>query len=209
MLQRLFPKEENFFVLFNKFGELLTESMNELSKIVEDPKCAELGCFHLREIENRGDNLTHHTFELLHKTFITPFDREDIHNLITSLDDVIDLIETVAQRIYIFKIDGTTVPELKELTFISTECVKLVHKLLSHLDNLKNPDAILALCVEINRLENDADLVLRRSLARIFNEEPDVRQLIKLKEIFEFLEKVTDACENIANIAEGIVLDYA
>jgi uncharacterized protein Yka (UPF0111/DUF47 family) len=146
--------------------------------------------------------------DLLHQTFITPLDREDIHELSSTLDDVLDFIDAAAQRVLLFEIKQMP-NEGRELAEVCVQATQKVQVAVGHLDNLKDPTAIKKLCVEINRLENEADHILRAAVAKLFRDENDIKNLIKLKEVYEILETVTDLCEDVANIIDGIVLEYA
>jgi len=159
-------------------------------------------------IEKDGDRVTHRTMETLHKTFITPIDREDIHRLSTAMDDILDLLEDCAQSISLYDVHGPTL-EAKRLADICLGCAEKVREGVSMLDNMDNAQRIFAVCTEIDRLESEADYVMRAAIAKLFREEPDVRELIKLRAIYEILEAVTDRCEDVANILEGIVLENA
>lgn len=207
MFRRFFPGEDSFFSMFTSMGDLLVESCTEFRTLLADPRKAELTCHHLSDIESRADSITHSTVQLLHRTFITPFDRDDIHALITSLDEIIDLIEAAGHRFLMFEITEVT-QEMRELAQIFTEASLKVKEALGLLSNLKNPEQLMQICVEINRLENDSDRIYRRSLSKIFREEKDPRKLIILKEVYSIFESVTDACEEVANLIEGIILDY-
>jgi predicted phosphate transport protein (TIGR00153 family) len=162
----------------------------------------------IEEYEHQADQVTHATMALLHKTFITPLEREDIHQLISKLDDIVDMIDAAAQRVVMYDIREKT-PEFVSLTEICGKSCELIQKVVSDLNNIKNPAEILKHCIEINRLENEADHLLRVGLARLFKDENDIKRLIKYKELYEVLEEVTDRCEDVANIVEGIVLEYA
>ncbi|MFM8315674.1 MAG: DUF47 domain-containing protein, partial [Deltaproteobacteria bacterium] len=150
----------------------------------------------------------HTTMDLLHQTFITPLDREDIHELSSTLDDVLDFIDAAAQRILLYEIKHMP-NEGRELAEVCVQAAQKVQVAVGYLDNLKNPEEIKKLCVEINRLENEGDHILRAAVAKLFREENDMKTLIKLKEVYEILETVTDLCEDVANIIDGIVLEYA
>jgi predicted phosphate transport protein (TIGR00153 family) len=202
------PREENFFVQFTAIADQIVLAAHEFRKMLTDLPNVGRYCSSLKDIEHRGDDITHLTKDLLHKTFITPMDREDIHRLISRLDDVLDFIEAAGQRVGLYGI--TSVPkEFFSLADIIVESCEHVRRAVQGLQDLKHPEGIGRTCVEINRLENDADHVLRNAIAKLFREETDVRQLIKLKEIFELLETVTDRCEDVANVIDGIVLEYA
>jgi predicted phosphate transport protein (TIGR00153 family) len=152
--------------------------------------------------------VTHAALEMLHKTFITPLDREDIHQLITRMDDILDLMEDAGQTVSLYDIKQIT-PEAKRLAELCLSCCEKVRACVGLLHNMKNAREMLAICAEIDRLESDADHVMRAAMSKLFREEPDVRNLIKLKAIYEILESVTDRCEDVANIIEGIIVENA
>ncbi len=208
MFSSLVPKEGRFFDLFKELGDCIVQGAVEFRELAMNLKEAERRVRAIKDIEHRGDEITHQTMDLLHKTFITPMDRDDIHKLVSRMDDILDFTDAAAQRLFLFQVEELPKEGL-ELAEICVQSARLVQAAVSSLDNLKNPDNIIKTCVEINRLENDADHVLRSGLARLFKEEPDLRKLIKLKEIYELLETVTDRCEDVANIIDGIVLEYA
>jgi predicted phosphate transport protein (TIGR00153 family) len=158
--------------------------------------------------EQDADKVTHETVTLLHKTFITPFDRDDIHKLITNMDDILDLIQDVAESAMLYDLQRIT-PEARQLSELNEMCCERVRAAVALLDNMANADAILKICEEIDKLESDADRVMRSAMSKLFRDETDVRQLIKLKAIYELLEAVSDKCEDVANIIEGVVLENA
>jgi uncharacterized protein len=208
MFGSIIPREGKFFDLFNQAADLLVEGAKEFQKMVADLEHSEVHSRNIKTIEHKADEVTHQTVALLHKTFITPLDREDIHQLISRMDDILDFIEAASERIHLYGITQST-PEMKMLADISTRSSEYIKHIVAKLENLKDPTDIVKHCVEINRLENEADHVLRAAMAKLFKEELDTRQLIKLKEIYELLETVTDRCEDVANVIEGIVLEYA
>lgn len=208
MFGRFLPQEMGFFALFNESGDHMVAAVHEFKRLLDNPQEMESRSRTIKELEHKADDVTHRTMMLLHRTFITPLDREDIHALIKTMDDILDFIDAAAQRLYLYEVRH--IPEsMHRLTEITIESVQLVKKLVGLLTNLKQTDELLKTCVEINRLENDADMVLRASVAQLFREEQDLRLLIKLKEIYELLETVTDRCEDVANVVESIVLEYA
>ncbi|MBB5392947.1 hypothetical protein HDC89_003129 [Herbaspirillum sp. SJZ102] len=162
----------------------------------------------IETVEKQADKVTHTTIDLLHKTFITPLDRDDIHQLITRMDDILDLLEDAAQTISLYDIKSIT-PEAKRLAELCLACAEKVQAAVALLHNMDNSRQILAICQEIDRLESDADHVMRAAMSKLFRDEPDVRTLIKLKAIYEILETVTDRCEDVANIIEGIIVENA
>jgi predicted phosphate transport protein (TIGR00153 family) len=160
------------------------------------------------QIETSADKITHETVALLHKTFITPFDREDIHQLISQMDDILDLTQDVAESVVLYDIQLVT-PEAIQLALLSQMCCERVRSAVAMLNNMDNADPILKLCTEIDQLESDADRVMRSAMSKLFRDEADVRQVIKLKAIYELLESLTDKCEDVANTIEGVVLENA
>lgn len=202
------PREDRFFGYFRNSAELMVEGAKALKVMVGDLKRSELHCKTIKDIEHKADDITHKTVALLHQTFITPLDREDIHELITKLDDVLDLIEAASQRIFLYSIEKST-PELDALVEIVIHAAEKTKVAIDKLENLKKPDELISICIEINRIENDGDNALRVGMAKLFKDETDIKQLIKYKEVYELLESVTDKCEDVANIIEGIVLEYA
>jgi predicted phosphate transport protein (TIGR00153 family) len=176
--------------------------------MMDDLGQVERHAHNIKSVETKADIVTYQTIQLLHQTFITPIDRDEIHQLITRMDDVLDLMEDVSQSVFLY--DIRRIPdEAKRLAEICVACAEKVKAAVKLLDNMKNAETIMKLCGEIDRLETDADQVLRSALAKLFRHEPDTRELIKLKEIYEHLEAVTDRCEDVANIIEGIVLESA
>jgi len=184
------------------------EAARLLGTMLTDPSRAAELAKTISEVESAGDKITHETIAQLHGTWITPIDRADIHALITRLDDVLDLIEAVSERILLYGI--TQCPEfvvrLSEVVIRATEAVD---KAVSLLPRVKQPKEMLDLCVEINRLENEADSVYRRALAELFKGGFEAIEVLKWRDLIDNLESATDRCEDVANILEGIVLEYA
>ncbi|MCX7178131.1 MAG: DUF47 family protein, partial [Proteobacteria bacterium] len=157
-------------------------------------------------IETRADRITHETIALLHRTFITPFDRDAIHQLISRMDDILDLMQDIAESLVLYDVRKVS-QEARQLADISLSCCERVKSVVALLPDMGNAHAILKTCEEIDQLESNADHVMRAAVSKLFREEPDVRQVIKLKVIYELLEMVTDRCEDVADIIEGIVLE--
>ncbi len=208
MFGRLMPTEGKFFDLFIQHGELCVKGGKELVSLMTNFDDLEHRVHAIETIEKQADKVTHATLELLHKTFITPLDRDDIHQLITRMDDILDLMEDVGQTIWLYDIKQIT-PEAKRLAELCQACCEKVLASISLLHNMNNAREILNICADIDRLESDADHVMRAAMSKLFREEPDVRNLIKLKAIYEILETVTDRCEDVANIVEGIIVENA
>ncbi len=208
MFSRFLPTENKFFEIFNAHAECLVDGIHELRRLIDNLGEAEIHKQNVQASEKRADKLTHEAMDLLHKVFITPFDRDEIHKLISTMDDILDLIEDVATAIWLYDVQ-TLPPEARQLVQISVACCEQVKLAVAQLNNMKNADEILAICTEIDRLESEADSELRGVISKLFREENDVKALIKYKAIFELLEEVTDKCEDVANIIEGIVLENA
>jgi predicted phosphate transport protein (TIGR00153 family) len=208
MFGRLMPHEGRFFDLFKELAELIVQGSRELVALMATFDDVERRRFNIETIEKKGDKVTHATVELLHKTFITPLDRDDIHQLITNMDDILDLIEDSAQSISMYDV-RTVTPDAARLAEICVDCAEKVKEAVELLPNMQNGRKILEVCGDIDKLESEADHVMRTAMAKLFRDEPDVRQLIKLRTVYELLEEMTDRCEDVANIIEGIVLENA
>ena len=206
MLGRLMPREGNFFELFNAHAACIAEGSHELAMMMTSFTELEAHAQRIDAAERAADKITHEAITLLHKTFITPFDREQIHGLITRMDDILDLTQDVAESVVLYDIRKIT-PYAKQLAEICQMCCDRVRAAVGLLTNVKRPEAILKTCEEIDRLESDADRVMRAAMSKLFRDEADVKQLIKLRTIYELLELITDRCEDVANIIEGIVLE--
>ncbi len=211
MLGRLMPREGRFFDLFNAHAERIVEGAGHLVLLMQRYDDATVRQAELEEIdriETSADKIAHETFALLHKTFVTPFDREDIHQLISRMDDILDLTQDVAESVMLYDIQ-TVSQEAIQLASLSQMCCERVRSAVALLTNMDNAEAILKLCTEIDQLESDADRVMRSAMSKLFRDESDVRQVIKMKAIYEQLESLTDKCEDVANILEGVVLENA
>ena len=206
MFGRLMPQEGRFFELFNEHATEVVQGSRELAALMANGDDLERRAHNVESIEKRADRITRSTIELLHKTFITPLDRDDIHQLISKMDDILDLIEDSAQLMFLYDV-RTPTPEAKKLADICVVCCEKVKSAVALLPNMDNAAGIMAICTDIDQLESDADHVMRAAIARLFRDEPDVRELIKLRTIYEHLETVTDRCEDVANIIQGIVLE--
>ena len=208
MFGRLMPQEGRFFENFQELAELIVQASGELQALMSSFEDVERRRFNIETLEKKGDKVTHATVELLHKTFITPLDRDDMHRLVTRMDDILDLIEDAAQSVSMYDVRSVTTDaaRLAELCVGCAEKVKAAVALLPDMDNARR---IIEVCAEIDRFESEADHLMRTAMAKLFRDEPDVRQLIKLRAIYELLEQMTDRCEDVANIIEGIVVENA
>lgn len=209
ILQYLLPKDRKFFPLFKQATENLVKGSKQLVEMVNAPveKRREL----IKEIEHTehtGDNITHMIFNELGRNFITPFDREDIHALASSIDDILDLIEGTAKRIDLYKVTEISEPMIMLSDIILKGAVEL-NVAVINLEGMKRIDEIKEACVRINSLENNADDVFNMAIARLFDDEKDAVKIIKVKEILQALETATDKCEDAANVIESIIIKYA
>ena len=202
---RLIPRETKFFELFAELSGYLTEGAKLLRSTLEDPRDLQLRVQEVQAVEHKGDKATHAIITKLNQTFITPFDREDIHHLASSLDDVLDFVNAAATRLVMYKIyqPPPTSAELAGLIVLQSE------ELARGVSLLEKNGEVLKHCEEINRLEDEADHVSRRAIASLFDTEKDPIQLIKVKELYEILEVATDKAEDAANVLETIVLKNA
>jgi predicted phosphate transport protein (TIGR00153 family) len=203
---RLIPRDTRFFDFFAEMAGNLGEGARLLKRILDDFQDVEDRVRQLKDIEHRGDEMTHNILTKLNQTFITPFDREDIHRLASSLDDVLDFIYAAGIRLVMFRIKAAP-PAASKLAEIIIRQTDQLSQAMSRLE--RKHDQVLENCVEINRLENEADLVARTAIAALFDEEKDPIALIKLKELYEVLETATDKAEDAANVLEGVVLKSA
>lgn len=203
------PREGRFFDYFNAHAEqvaLASEQLVALMSASLDDMPAIVAT--IDEIETRADKITHDTVALLHTTFITPFDRDAIHSLINNLDDIVDSIQDVAEGISLYNIRRLT-PDAVQMAELTQSCADRVKQIVSLLDSMEHAGDILRTCREIEQLESDVDRVMRAALSRVFRDEREPLQVIKMKAIYEGLEKISDCCEDVSKIVEGIVLENA
>ena len=203
----LIPRERKFFVLFEQSAQnavKITHQLKDMVHIWENVK-ERVGV--IADLEHQGDAITHHIFEQLHRSIITPFDREDIALLAHSLDDVTDFVHDAADAMLLYRIEQPT-NRAKELVDIVAQAVTEVEKAVSEIYDRTGRKQILKRCVEINRLENMGDSVFRSAMAELFDDSADFAGLIKWREIYQHMESVIDRCEDIANILEGVSLKY-
>jgi predicted phosphate transport protein (TIGR00153 family) len=209
---KLLPREGNFFEMFNQHAARIVEAAQAFALLVANYDNADLRDKYTREVdaaERAADRVTHDVNRLIHKTFITPIDRDQIHTLINTMDDVADLIQDSAETMSLYDLRRVN-DEITRLTDLAVKCCERLKEavaLIGGLADAPTAEAALKTCEEIDRLESDADRVMRSAMSKLFREEPDVRELIKLKAIYELLETITDKCEDVANVIEGIVLE--
>jgi len=203
---RLIPRETKFFRMFRDVSENLTEGASLLHDILKNPQDLPVRINRLQEIEHRGDDMTHDIIRMLNQIFITPFDREDIHALTSSLDDVLDYVNSAATRMKLYRIT-TPPPAAAVLAELIVKQSQELSKAVSLLE--EEHQKVLDHCVVVNQLENEADRVSRQAIAELFEYEKDPIQLIKIKELYEVLETATDKAEDAANVLEAVVLKSA
>jgi uncharacterized protein len=200
--------DRSFYEAFERHAARILEAGNLIAQMARTPERAVELAKAIKDVEDAGDKITHETIARLHKTWITPIDRADIHSLITALDDVLDLIDAVSERIALYEVKDSPafVIDLADSLQRATVAVDQAIKLLPQ---VKQPKQMLDLCVEINRLENEADDAYRHGLATLFRGGYDAIAVMKWRDIIDNLESATDRCEDVANILEGIVLEYS
>ena len=202
---RFIPKEEKFFDLFEELADRIEAGGKLFLEIVKEDAYNEAQIARLKEIEHEADIITHRTYEKMHTTFLTPLDREDIHCLINKMDSILDMTEAAAVRLLLYKVKEPA-PALIEQARVLGEAIGKVKTIIHALREMKHAPLILQTCVEIHTLENAGDVILRSIMAHLFENEKDVRELIKWKEIHERIEEAIDVCEDVSNVVEGIVL---
>lgn len=202
LLRRMMPRDESFYDLFVQQAENIHAGAKALVDMLTHYTGVPEKAQSIKAIEHQGDDITHALIMKLNQTFVTPFDREDIHELSSRIDDVLDLTDAAASRLVIYRVDAVrpgTVDLAKVLLASAAEVVAAIHA-------LGKPDHALEHCIEINRLENESDRLCRTLIAQLFDEEKDPVQIIKWKEIFEVIETAVDKCEDVANVIEAVTL---
>lgn len=200
-------RDKVFWDAFTSHAGKSVEAAGLLEQMLVRPGEAARLAEQITALENAGDKITHDTVTALHSTWITPLDREEIHGLISKLDDVLDYVEAASERIALYEITSAT-PESVELAGVLRASTEDIVKAVSALQNLKDSRPVLDLCVSINKHENRADEIFRRGLARLFKEKLDPLEVMKWRDIYDCLETATDRAEDVANIIEGIVLEH-
>ena len=204
----LTPKEDKFFELFRATAKIACEGSEMLVEFIRDEVFSEEKLKEIKEIEHAGDKIQHQILEQLNKTFITPFDREDIYFIAKSMDDIIDCIEYTASRFIMLNVEKPTV-QAQELADLIVVCCKEVTYIMEQLKNMKNNKILAKKIIEVNRLEEEGDKLSRKAIKDLFRSELPVLDIIKWREIYEALENALDACEDVANAVEGVVMKNA
>lgn len=201
----LIPRENVFFDLFEKCAVNVAEGALVLNELLETFSDLDGRVAKIQEIEHRGDQLTHETLKKVNSTFITPLDREDIHELVCRMDDILDLTDGTLSRIKLYKIQQPT-EDIRALSRVLVKATAVLVEAVRGLRKLKKSEEILRLCVEIHTHENEGDRIHQHAIAALFDSQANPLDVIKWKDIYESLELATDRCEDVANILEGIVL---
>jgi len=209
LLSVLMPRERHFFTLFNRHASLVVEGSRALVEMLDsygDNGRRDAWIEKIQSIEESADAVTRETVSLMHTTFVTPFDRDQINRLISRMDDILDLIQDTAESMALYDVHSVT-PEAAHLANLIDLCCGRVQSAVGLLSSMDNGPEILKVCEEIDELETDADKVMRSAISRLFREEQDVRQLVKLKAVYELLETTTDKCHDVGKVIEGVVLE--
>lgn len=202
------PREEKFFDLFEQSARNMVKTAQELKELLDSWENVAIKVAGITELEHEGDSITHQIMAQLHRTFVTPFDREDIAQLAHVMDDVVDLIHSAADAMLIYKI-GQPTQRAKELADIIVQAAAEIARAMPLLRRRSELKKVLEHCVELNRLENMADKVFRSALGELFDDGKDTTYIIKWREVYEHMESATDRCEDVANVLEGVALKHA
>lgn len=204
----LFPKNDRFFDLFEESARNFVRAADLLKELMDRCEDVEEMVRQIHELEHHGDNITHRIMAELHGTFVTPIDREDIAQLAQRMDDVMDFIEAAAMRMMLYDIDRST-ERAKEMADVLVRVTSEVGKAIPRLRHRRELSHMREHCIEINRLENEADDVRRAALAELFHDQIELAEVIKWREIYEHMENAVDSCEDIADILEGVMIKRA
>jgi predicted phosphate transport protein (TIGR00153 family) len=210
-IANLVPREGKFFEYFNEHANRTAQASNELTLLLSE--YADVGARTVRierinVLEHEADRITHDTAALLHTIFVTPLDRDDIHRLISRMDDVLDLMQDAAESLSLYDVQKITAHAVELAQLLQNGCERM-QSAVALLSSMKNAPEILKLCREIDTMESRADRVMRTAISTLFRDEPDIRQVIKLKAIYELLETATDRCQDVADVIESVILQNA
>jgi len=211
---KLLPKDDNFFEMFNEHAGYIAVGARAFMSMIQHYAQQDLREKHAGEVvaaEHAADRITAEVNRKLHRSFVTPIDREQIHGLINAMDDILDLLQDSSEVMALYNVQHlpADVERLGDISMKCCQCVKHAVSLLPDLTRSQGAEAALKTCEEIDRLESDADRVMRGAMSKLFRDDIDVRELIKLKAIYEHLESISDRCEDVANLIEGIVLEHS
>jgi uncharacterized protein Yka (UPF0111/DUF47 family) len=208
MLQKLMPRADAFFNDFDAQCAVTVEGAHMLHALLSDYRDVANRVQALKEVEHKGDDVTRTAFQRLHQQFITPFDRTQIHSLLSRIDDVLDFTHAAAARLHYYEIESS-LPEATELARVLVLSTEKIREMVANLRLIKQPEQILAGCMEIKRLETEADELLRAGMGKLFKSGVDHLTIIKWKEIYDLIETATDKCLDVANVIEGVVLEHS
>ncbi len=208
MLEKLMPKSDDFFDDFEKQAAATVEGARLLKALFDDFTDVNRKVAEIKNVEHKGDEITHRAFERLHKQFITPFDRAMIYRMLSRIDDVLDLTDASSERLGLYEV-GSVIPDARELASVLVAATEKMLEAVRGLRNLKDSQRILEACKGINSLENVGDTLIRRAIANLFKSGFDPLTVMKWKEILEFVEDAIDRTEDVANVIEGVVLEHA
>jgi uncharacterized protein len=211
IIASLVPREGKFFEYFNQHASRAAEASNELTLLLSEYAVTATRATRIdriNDLEHEADRITHDTAALLHTIFVTPLDRDDIHRLISRMDDVIDLMQDAAESLLLYDVQTVTTHAVELAQLLQNGCERM-QAAVALLNNMKNAPEILKLCREIDTMESRADRVMRNAISTLFRDEADIRQVIKLKAIYELLETATDRCQDVADVIESVILQNA
>lgn len=209
LLESLMPKSDDFFSDFEAQAATVVEGAKLLKQLLDDFTDVPRKCQAIKDVEHKADDITHRAFARLHTQFITPFDRTEIHRLLSRIDDVLDLADAAAERLGLYDVDQV-LPEARDLAAVLVAQSLKMEEAVKGLRHMKkDPQAVLDACREMNVLENQADTLTRQTMAKLFKRGNDPLTVIKWKEIIDLIETATDRAEDVANVIEGVVLEHA
>ncbi|MFL5263757.1 MAG: DUF47 domain-containing protein [Anaeromyxobacteraceae bacterium] len=208
LLEKLMPRTDDFFDDFEKLAATTVEGTRLLKAMLDDFTDVPRKVQGIKDVEHRGDDITHRSFERLHKQFITPFDRPEIHRLLSRIDDVLDLADAAAERLGLYEIT-TVLPDARELAGVLVAAAETMQQAVRGLRDVKNPKRVLEACKAVNVCENQGDTLIRRAIADLFKSGLDPLTVMKWKEILDLIEDGIDRAEDVANVIEGVVLEHA
>ncbi len=208
MFKRFFPQQEDFFALFQEMADEMVEAAEQYRLLLKNLENFEGYAKAIQAHEEKADNIAEIILTKLHKTFITPFDRYDIHRFVQRLDDVLDAIYRTSKRIIVYQV--TKVPtEIDSIAYLIIQAAEILRKTVSLISNLKNSEKILELCEQIDGLEGEAEQLLLSGMSRLFQDQPDHLELLKTKEIYEYSKSIMKNCQGVAHIIKDVVLEYS
>jgi len=208
LLEKLMPKSDDFFGDFEKQAAATVEGAKLLKALLDDFTDVPAKARAIKDVEHRADDITHRAFERLHTNFITPFDRGEIHRLLSRIDDVLDLTDAASERLNLYDV-GSVLPDARDLAGVLVAATVKMEEAVKGLRNIREASHVLEACKQINVLENQGDTLLRRALADLFKSGSDPLAVMKWKEILDLIESAIDRAEDVANVIEGVVLEHA